>query len=206
MIGTNAFTIFFNLLAVLNPLAVAAIYTTMIDGKTTAQLKTITIQFTLATAIIMLVSLWFGQAFLNIFGLNVPSFECAGGAILIIVGIRLILPKSNKDDMDSASGNVGNSIAIVPLAIPLCAGPGVIAILIATGVSYHTFSQHLLLTGISILLALVCGTTIYFAPNIARKLGPTGMKTVSRVMGLIITAIGFNILSKGFLGLFPGLH
>ena len=92
------------------------------------------------------------------------------------------------------------------MAIPLCAGPGVIAILMATGVDYPTFSQHVFLTGISVLLAIVCGIILYFAPNIARKLGPTGMKTISRVMGLIIAAIGFNILSKGFLGLFPGLH
>lgn len=203
-------TIFVSLFALLNPLSVAAIFLSMSSAYTAQELKIINMQYTLAVAIIMMISVWMGHLFLLLFGLNLPAFQGAGGLILIIVGIGMILPKIMPDTQASGSSSHAipiykPAIAVVPLALPLTAGPGVIALIIATAERYSTVLDRSIFTLLTMILAIICGIILRFAPSIGKHLGDTGLKTLGRTMGLIITAIGFNMLATGIGTLFPGL-
>lgn len=201
-----------SLLAVLNPVGTMAIYISLMGDRSPAELNSITIRFTIAIILITAISEWAGHYFLQLFGINLPSFEVAGGIILALIGLNMILPKpSNTEQHTSVSPKKGTStptsIAIVPLAIPIAAGPGVIALIIAKAEKMHgILTEKFIFAGILILLCLIMGLTMKAAPTIHKKLSSTAMATISRIMGLVIAAIGMNMLAHGMLGLFPGLR
>jgi multiple antibiotic resistance protein len=179
---TELSIMFFSLLAVLNPLVVATIYTSMIEHQSKKHLRKTIRDFTLAVMITLIISIWLGQWILLLFGINIAAFSCAGGLILIIVGTRLILPKSNEEDMNSSADETSQNISIIPLAIPLCAGPGVIAMLITYSIQRPLFVDHLILSVMAVILSLICGFMLHFAPPIGKRLGSTGLKAVNRIM------------------------
>ena len=203
-------TILVSLFALLNPFSVAAIYVSMSSAYTPQELKIINVQYTIAVAVIMMISVWMGHLFLLLFGLNLPAFQGAGGVILIIIGIGMILPNVSATTTETSQASASSSvykpaIAVVPLAIPLTAGPGVIALIIATAERYSSLLDKAIFTLLTIILAIICGIILRYAPAIGKHLGETGLKTLTRTMGLIITAIGFNMLAIGLSHLFPGL-
>lgn len=204
-------TVFVSLFALLNPLSVAAIFLSMSSAYSADELKTLNVQYTIAVALIMIISIWMGHLFLLLFGLNLPAFQGAGGLILIIIGIGMILPKISAETGTNEASKIAKpaykpAIAVVPLAIPLTAGPGVIALIIATAERYPSLIDKSIFTVLSVVLAIICGVILRFAPTIGKHLGDTGLKTLGRTMGLIITAIGFNMMSIGIIHLFPGLN
>lgn len=196
-----------SLLAVLNPLGGAAIYLSMIGGFSDADLKAIPPRFTIGVIVTLLISFWVGHYFLTLFGINLPSFQVAGGLILVLIGLGQILPKAESDSSTTPVSEKKANIAIVPLAIPLVAGPGGIAIVISDAEIMHShLIDKFIFCLILIVLGLFMGVMIKYAPSIGKKLGSAAMSTVARVMGLIIAAIGMNMLAHGMLSLFPGLH
>lgn len=207
-------TISISILAVLNPIGTAAIYISLMGNRSAAELKAITVRFTIAILIITAISEWIGHYFLTLFGINLPSFDVAGGIILGMIGLGLILPKGNSDQVhkslkpsDSSSGAPHQDIAIVPLAVPIGAGPGVIALIIASAERMHGhFADKLIFAAILVVLCFIMWLTMRFAPVLKQKLSTLTLSTMSRIMGLIITAIGMKMLADGMLGLFPGLH
>jgi multiple antibiotic resistance protein len=193
---------FFNLLAVLNPLVVAAVYFSMLTPGIRAQHANIVRKFTIAVAVILLIDFWFGRFILDLFGISLAACNCTGGLILIIIGVSLVLPSPATQDQKSTK-NLTASIAIIPLAIPLCAGPGVIPLVIGLSVTYPTHPEFIMLSSMMLLLALMCGLILYFAPSLSKKLGPIGMDVVEKIMGIIVVAIGFSTLLKGITAIYP---
>lgn len=209
---TSYINISISLLAVLNPVGTMAIYISLMGDRTPAELNSIAVRFTIAILIITAISEWLGHYFLQLFGINLPSFEVAGGIILALVGLSMILPKPGNAEKHTAvtpknDQAASTSIAVVPLAIPIAAGPGVIALVIASAEKMHGLVvDKLIFAALLVVLCLIMGLTMKAAPSIHKKLSATAMATVSRIMGLVITAIGMNMLANGMLGLFPGLR
>jgi multiple antibiotic resistance protein len=113
--------------------------------------------------------------------------------------------RTRHTDEEDAEALEADSIAIVPLAIPLMAGPGAISLVIVTAnrardwVDLGALILSCLLTAFSIWICL------RLAGGIRRMLGTTGINIATRVMGMILTAIGVELITTGFKELFPGL-
>lgn len=197
------------LVAVLNPIGNAALYIGMSADRTTHEQHKISVISAAAVAIILLLALWVGMPMLNVFGINLSSFEAAGGLIVTLIGLRMVRGGSHTHAYDTKQGQAEErqkqSIAVVPLAIPIIAGPGSITTIIANSKNFPTLQDRLQLSGILVLIAVGIGLVLFFAPFIGRCLGEGGMRIVTRVMGLLLTAIALQMLSSGLIGLFPGL-
>ncbi len=206
---SNLITLSISLLALINPVGVCAMYLSLTKTATPSQVRSIPIKFFIATIIIALISIWIGNLFLHLFGISLPNFQLAGGIVLLILGLNMIFPKTTQESIhksvDTTKTNLA-SIAFVPLAIPMGAGPGVIAILIESSNRYHSIIDKISLSAVSITICFVCTLAVYFAPTIGRKMGTTGIKTMSRIIGLIIAAIGSGMLGRAISGMFPILH
>ena len=98
------------------------------------------------------------------------------------------------------------SIEIVPLALPLMAGPGAISSVVVAAGDFPGTLNHIYLSICLFFVALSLGLCLYFATFFERKLGVTGMKLVNRLGGLIISVIAVDIFSQGIRELFPGLQ
>lgn len=97
------------------------------------------------------------------------------------------------------------SVATVPLTIPILAGPGTISTVINLSHTYDSVTGDLAISIGIIVVSLIVFTVFFFAPIISSKLGKTGLNIITRIMGLILMALAFDMLAKGITNLFPAL-
>ena len=143
---------------------------------------------TLVGIILLLVFAFTGQEIFFIFGISLNSFEVAGGLLLLIISIRILISGSLRDSTESPE-----SIGAVPIAIPLLVGPGAIT---ATILNLQTFGT--LVTIISVLIVLLLTWIILRnVGTVYRFLGKTGSIVIARVMSLLIAAIAVQYILSG---------
>jgi len=197
------------LLAILNPIGNAAIYIGMVDESSKLERRNITIQCVFGIAVILILTTWIGLPLLSFFGISIGAFQSAGGFIVLLISLDMIRAKqhSNEHDTapDQAAAKTKENMAIVPLAIPIIAGPGAISDIIANMNDMAGILDKLVISLIAIICSLLMGIVLIFAPTIAKVMGHSGMKIVTRVMGLILSAIAFQMLGAGLIKLLPGL-
>lgn len=143
-----------------------------------------------------------GQHLLHAMGISLVSFQIAGGIILLLFSISMVLgqplsPKSPADD--AGEGALG--VAIYPLATPIIAGPGsMLAIIILTDNNRFTFGEQLDTFGV---LAVVLGLLLVIfllGDVIVRTIGPGGTNVMRRVMGVILAALSVNLILTALTG------
>jgi multiple antibiotic resistance protein len=138
---------------------------------------------------------------------TVDSLRAAGGLIVLLIGLHMLFNKSehkhSSKELEDAQDR--SSIAVVPLTIPIVAGPGTM-----TAVLVAAQQQPTVLTKIEISLVIVgfsvlVGLLFSFASPIANRIGESGMGVVTRIMGMILAAIAMGMLAEGLTALLPGL-
>jgi multiple antibiotic resistance protein len=143
---------------------------------------------TLVGVILLLVFAFTGQEILMIFGLSIYSFEVAGGLLLLIIAIRILIAGSMHENVESPE-----SIGAVPIAIPLLVGPGAITATIFNLQAYGTVTAIL-----SVLIVLsLTWVILRFIKWIYRFLGKAGSLVIARVMALLIAAIAIQYIMTG---------
>jgi multiple antibiotic resistance protein len=196
------------LVSVANPIGAIPIFITLTSDEPLKQRRKIASRTTLAFGSILLVILFAGESLLAFFGITVASFKAAGGIIILLMAISMVQGrvskvKHTKEEGEDAADR--ESVAIVPIGIPLLAGPGAISTVIVY--SHHTSSMvhHLLLGAEIMIVGLLVWLCLNAAPYIAKLLGKIGINIVTRIMGLILAAIGVEFIADGLIGMFPGL-
>jgi multiple antibiotic resistance protein len=97
-----------------------------------------------------------------------------------------------------------DSVAVVPLAIPILAGPGAISTVIVYAHRSASFSHQMLICAIIIVVAASAFVVLRFAPIMASLAGRTGMRVFTQIMGLIVAAIAVEFITQGLAAIFPG--
>ena len=117
---------------ILNPIGNTAIFAGMVSGRSVADRRAIAVRCALAVAVILVVTVWLGEEILKLFGVEVASLEVAGGLIIALVAMSMLYVKQDGIHGSGLRGDEDalDSIAVVPLAMPLVAGPGAIATVI----------------------------------------------------------------------------
>ncbi len=197
------------LLAILNPIGNVPIYIAMVSDRKRQEQISIVLQASIAMAVIMAVAVWVGLSALNVFGVSIAAFRLAGGLIVVLIGLDMLRAKSHGKDYhlnpEQVDAQRKESIGVVPIAMPIFAGPGTIATIIGHTTDYASVSAKVYITLGCAGLAALIGVILWFSPLIARLLGPSGMRVVTRVMGLILMSIAFEMLGAGMKGMLPGL-
>jgi multiple antibiotic resistance protein len=162
-----------------------------------------------SVTIIMLTSLVVGRWLLATLGISIGAFQVAGGVLILLIGIQMVLGEPHESKPSEDERPIGN-FAIVPLAIPLLAGPGVIG----TVIIYSTrgplgggasLRGDLILCAILVGVGLATWGALRAGDPLRRILGDTGIDVATRVSGLIVAAIAVEMMRDGLLGLFPRL-
>jgi multiple antibiotic resistance protein len=143
---------------------------------------------TLIGVILLLVFAFTGQEIFLIFGISIYSFEVAGGILLLIISIRILISGSMHENVESPE-----SIGAVPIAMPLLVGPGAITTTILNLQAFGT-----LVTILSVLIVLfVTWIILRYVSSIYKFLGKTGAIVIARVMALLIAAIAIQYILVG---------
>lgn len=139
---------------------------------------------------ILLVFLFAGTKILELFGLTQPSLNIAGGVLLFLIALRMIFPRHSRDEDE-----VVEDPFIVPLAMPLVAGPSTIAILLFLSSSQP---ERIWDWCIALVIAWSATTAVLLAaPLLMRFLGPRGVRALERLMGMILILIATQMLLDG---------
>jgi multiple antibiotic resistance protein len=143
---------------------------------------------TLVAFILLLLFAFLGQEILTIFGLSIYSFEIAGGILLLIISVRILVSGSMHENVESPE-----SLGAVPIAMPLLVGPGAITTTIFNLQAYGT-----LIAILAVLIVLsITWVLLRFIGGIYRFLGKTGALVIARVMALLIAAIAIQYILTG---------
>lgn len=193
-----------SMVALLNPMADFALFLALTQGRSRAEQKSIGNQAAFAIGVIMLTSLWLGRPILAGIGISIGAFSIAGGIVLFGIGLGMLngkagaSPKKDSNEGNIEAGRNKTSPAVVPLAIPISAGPGVITALLVAAHSNQAGVPGLVVLSIaSIALAAMMGVVFLYAPALGRLMGPSGMQISTQIMGLIVAAIASQMVLSG---------
>ncbi|MDP2105855.1 MAG: MarC family protein, partial [Desulfobulbaceae bacterium] len=160
----------------------------------------------ITTALVLLVSLALGEAVLSFFGITIASFRVGGGILIMLIAFSMLHGQTSqtKHTAEEVQDSMErDTVAVVPLGIPLLAGPGAISTIILTAQRYSSFSHYLILAAEIIIVAFIVWICLRSAPMIASMLSRTGINIVTRIMGLIMTAVGVEFITSGLKQIFP---
>ncbi len=199
---------FLGLVAAVNPIGIMPVFVSLTGHMDAEERNRTAMTANTAVAIILIVSLLAGQLLLDMFSISLDSFRIAGGLLLMSIAFSMMSGKLGEDKQNKQEKSEYISkeqIGVVPLAMPLMAGPGAISSTIVYGSRYPSTFDTI---GIIISIIAFCGCSwLLFrsAPIIVRFLGQTGINVITRIMGLILGSLGIEFIASGLRNLFPGL-
>lgn len=199
---------FVGIFAILNPLGAIPVYLSMTAHKSELEIKRIAIKTAIAVAVILVISIWAGSTVLQFFGITMPAFRIASGILVLLVAISMFHAKSSgasHTHQETIEAAQKDDIAIVPLAIPLLAGPGAISLVIVNVNRMDQWFEKMLLTLGIIILAAVIWLTLRIANSLGQLMGTAGINTATRIMGLLLAAMAVQFMILGIVEAFPGL-
>lgn len=195
------------LISVVDPLGAIPVFLGVSGTEVKTHKRLIWISTTTALVILVL-SIFAGEFILEFFGISMAAFRVSGGLLVLLMGFDLLNTRKSRtkqtpEEVEETQST--DEFGVVPLGIPLLAGPGAISTLIVysnhqSGIT-HDFILSSIVLGVIILTLIV----LRLGRPLANILGKTGMNVVSRLMGLILIAIGVEFIAQGVGQLFPGL-
>ncbi len=197
-----------SILAIVNPLGAIPVFVNLTAGSAREERKSIARISALSVALILIISVWGGEALLDFFGISIPSFRVAGGLLILLMAISMMharLSDTQHTANEAEEAERKDNIAVVPLAIPLMAGPGAMSLVITLAHQAPHWADKLVLSAGVFIVALAVWVALYLAEPLSRVLGTTGINIGTRVMGLILTAVGIEFIAAGLKQLFPVL-
>jgi MarC family membrane protein len=201
--------VFISLFVLVNPLEGIPFLLAKTGGYDPAVRDTIVSRSAKAVTIILLVSVLTGAKLLALFGIGLPAFQVGGGIILFLIAVQMTLvgvSSTKGGPAPTSSHESPHDIAIVPLAIPLLAGPGAISGAVLYGTRTESFWQLLVLCGITLLVGLAVYGSLRAAEELRNMLKDTGIDIATRLMGLLIAAIAAQLTVEGLLTMVPALQ
>jgi len=200
--------IFIGLLAIVGPFGAIPMFISMTADETDSQRRQTINTVALSVGIILLVSLFFGEPLLHFFSITIDSFRVGGGILLLLMAISMLHGKTSpvvQTSEEAAESIEKEAVGVVPLAMPLLAGPGAISTVILAAHKSTGVAHYLSIALVIILLSFLIWIVLRLSPWIESHISATGINIFTRIMGLILTAIAVEFISNGIKGLFPGL-
>jgi multiple antibiotic resistance protein len=161
----------------------------------------------LTVFVVLAVSVFVGEALLNVIGASLPAFRVGGGLVLLLMALAMLNAQAGGVRQSRAEAREleeGELQGVVPLAMPLLAGPGAISTSIIAAEGGGIVHQAAVVLCIAI-VCLVTWLTLRAAHRIAARMGTTGLNVATRILGLLLAAMAVQTMAIGLRQLFPGL-
>lgn len=188
--------------ATIGPLDVAAVFAALSSNFDSHLRKLMAVRGVVIATIILLVFAFFGEFFLSHMGISLPAFRTAGGILLLLIGIEMVFARSSggastihEEEVEAATRQ---DIAVFPLATPLIAGPGAIgaAILLMANTDGEILLQATVVASLLVILLFTLAALL-IASQIQHFLGVTGQNVISRILGVLLSALAVQFIFDG---------
>lgn len=201
--------VLFTLFVIVDPLAAIPLFIHYTNGQSTAERRHTARLAALAVGTILVTSIFLGEPLLKFFGISISSFRVGAGICILLMAISMLnarLGPARATREEAAEAEEKDSVAVVPLAIPVLAGPGAISSMILYTHNITQWWEYGVLVAISLLIAASVAGLLYLAEPIARRVGRTGINIATRLLGLILVAVAVEFMATGLRALFPALQ
>jgi multiple antibiotic resistance protein len=193
---------------VVDPIAVVPIFLAMTPHDDEGQRASMARRAALIAGAVLVAFAFGGQALFHLFGITLPAFKVAGGVLLLLTALdqlRSHEPETRTTRSEIAEGLAKEDVAVVPLALPLLAGPGSIAtVIVLSAEAREAWQSTVLVLAIAGTCAVAWGA-LRAAARIDAALGATGRAVFLRVSGLLLAAVGVQFVLTGLGEAFPAL-
>lgn len=199
----NYLQIFISLFAITNPLLALSIYLNITKDMSLSQKKMVVFVCGVTVFVILSLSLLIGQTVLALLDIHPYALQLGGGIIILLIGITTVLKPADTKVQDKSSIKVNYdrsnliSLGVSPLALPMIVGPGGIALSILYGQGAESITAKFIILGVIFILTLVIVSVLLLAGVISRFMGELGMVVLNKMMGLLLSAIAFEMLIDG---------
>ncbi|HET7650189.1 MAG TPA: YchE family NAAT transporter [Gammaproteobacteria bacterium] len=199
---------FAGLIAILNPIGVIPIFINLTQNQTAEERNRTAFNAAVTVGAVLVVALLAGEFILRFFGISVASFQVGGGILILLNSLSMLQAKvgpTRQTEEEAQETQEKEQVAVVPLGVPLTAGPGAISTVILYGHRPALFGRYVILVFGIVIVSGICWAAFRLAPLISRALSRTGINIVTRLMGLIMVAIGVEFIANGLRVLFPAV-
>lgn len=197
------------MLTITNPAGSMAIFAGLTGSETPADRKLIAAKTSIAIGITLLVLVWIGGVLLAVLGVSVPGLQMAGGVIVALMGLSMLQTKTSQvvhtPSENREAKEKDASIAVVPMAIPIIVGPGTMTTIILATTKQSSVTSRLMLSAVCLGVTAIIWICLHFSGPLTHRLGVAGTNIVTRIMGIVLTAIAFGMLTAGLKAALPGL-
>jgi multiple antibiotic resistance protein len=195
------------LTAVLDPFLAIPIFVGVTAAHDERRRKRLSQVVTLTVFLVLAGATLFGESLLKLLGASLAAFQVGGGLVLLLMALAMLSAKVGEMRQTRAEAEeleTGEVSGVVPLAVPLLAGPGAISTTIIAaraGGPAHVAA----LIGCIALVCIILWSLLRVAPAVGERMGMTGLNIATRILGLILAAIAIETMADGLKGLFPAL-
>lgn len=186
--------------SIMDPFGVIPLFLAFTSGQSDEERRKIIRRTVTAVAIILVVAAIAGNNLLGFFGIDIHSFKIAGGILLLMIALNMIQAKGPLIKTTQSENNEAidkEDISVVPLSIPLLAGPGTISTVIVFSSSMESVGEKMTLVGIIIGVVATVWPIMLLSKWIGNTIGNTGINVAIRIMGLILASIGVKFIMEG---------
>jgi multiple antibiotic resistance protein len=194
------------LTAVLDPFIAVPIFVSLTAGERPRDKRKLAQVVTLTVFLILAGAAFFGERLLVFMGASLPAFQVGGGLVLLLMALAMLNAQAGEIRQTSAeAAELHSRAGVVPLAVPLLAGPGAISTTIIAGEAGGATHKVVLIVCIALVCALLWWL-LRIAHHVGDRISTTGLNVATRLLGLLLAAIAIQTMAEGLKRLFPGLQ
>jgi multiple antibiotic resistance protein len=195
------------LTAVLDPFLAVPIFLSVTASREPASRQRLATAVTATVLVVLAGAAIFGEALLKFLGASLPAFQVGGGLVLLLMALAMLnaqvggMRQSRAEEEELESGVYSG---VVPLAVPLLAGPGAIGTTIIAAQAGGVAHVSAVLACIAFVCAILWAV-LRLADAVGQRMGRTGLNIATRLLGLLLAAIAIETMADGLKVIFPGL-
>jgi multiple antibiotic resistance protein len=202
-LASGIFTVFLAVFIVVDPFGIVPVYISLTTGFDARRRRATIVKSVMVAFVVLTVFIFTGNAILRFLGILPGCFFIAGGILMFIVSIDLLLGKPGRTKTSGeGEGREREDVSIFPLAIPMLAGPGTITtiLLYVSEDKVPGYMLPVLLGSVALALA-IAGVAMFASAFLLRVLGRTGVSVIERIMGIVLTGLSVQFVYDGLVRL-----
>ncbi len=190
---------FTSVLFIVDPIAVVPTYLVITQGQTPAQRRVTARRACVAATVLLVTFAAVGRGIFDLFGITMPAFRIAGGLILWLVAMDMLhgTRSTQEGTAEITEATIKEDVALTPLAMPMLAGPGAISTVMVLAGQARTTPQTIAVYASILVTAFIAWLTLRVGEGLIIRMGQTGIRVMTRIMGLLLAAIAVQFVITG---------
>lgn len=192
-IVTNLFiSLYIKLFFLLTPFFVLSVFLSFIEDMDVIEQRKLAIRVTISVLVIVLILYFAGNPIFSTLGITLDGFRVGAGSLLFLSAVSLVSGKRSRPEPEDDT-----DVAVVPLAIPITVGPATIGTLLILGAELGGATEQIIGAASLVAACLTVGLMLFVAPALKRVIGSMGLAVLTKITGLILSAMAAQIVFTG---------